>query len=244
MQSEVEYLGHRITADGVKTNPRTIKTILDYPQPKDLKTIRGFLGLTGYYRRFIPNYAHIAKPLTMLTKKDTPFVWKTQHTEAFETLRTALCTDPVLIYPDFTKNFLLTTDSSGYAVGAVLSQKIDGQDRAIGYASRQLNSAERNYSTTERELVAVLFGIRFFNCYIYGRFFTVHTDHKSLQWLLSLPKPNCKQTRWALTLAEYNFNVEHRPGSSISHVDALSRLQVNLNREQPAASVEPLLFFV
>lgn len=241
LQSEVQYVGHIITAEGIKTNPRTISAVQDYPVPTNVRETRGFLGLTGYYRRFIPNYAHIAKPLTELTKKNVAFEWGTPQAEAFTTLRNALCKDPILTYPDFTKDFILTTDSSLYAAGAILSQKINGVEKVIGYASKQLNPAERRYSTTERELLAVLFGVKYFNCYLYGRHFKIITDHKSLKWLLSLPKPNCKQTRWALTLAEYQFQVEHRPGSSISHADALSRLRVNvLGTQEIREPVEPL----
>ena len=215
----------------MKPNPRLVEVIKNYPIPTDVRSVRGFLGLGGFYRRFIDNYAKIIKVLTALTCKDTPFLWTEKHTTAFNTIRNALCREPVLVYPDFTREFILTTDSSQYAAGAILSQKINGQDRVVGYASRQLNDAEIGLCTTERELVAVIFGVKFFNCYLFGRKFTIITDHRSLKYLMNLPKPSCKQNRWALTLAEYDFEIIHRPGTSISHADSLSRIRVNATSE-------------
>ena len=157
--TEVEYLGHIVSDKGIRPDPKKISAIVNYPQPKTVRDIRAFLGLVGYYRRFIKHFADIAKPLTELIKKDTDFVWNTSQEEAFKTLTTALCEEPVLKYPDFTKPFILSTDASGVAVGAVLSQKNNGYEHPVAYASRQLNKAERNYGGTERESFLLWYGL-------------------------------------------------------------------------------------
>jgi hypothetical protein len=138
------------------------------------------LGLCGYYRRFIPNFSKIAKPLTELLKKNPPFEWNQRTEEAFVTLKEFLTTEPLLQYPDFTRPFVLTTNASNEALGAILSQGSIGQDLPIAYASGTLNNAERNYSTTEKELLAIVWACKQYRPYLYGRKFTIVTDHKPL----------------------------------------------------------------
>lgn len=221
--TEVEYLGHIVSRDGVKPDPKKIKSIVEYPQPKTVKDIRAFLGLTGYYRRFIKNFADIAKPMTELTKKEKDFSWGQSQQKAFETLRNSLCHEPVLRYPDFSKPFLLSTDASSVAIGAILSQMHNGQEHPVAYASRQLNKAERNYGATERELLALVWATKHFRCYLYGNKFTAITDHSALKWMLSLKDPSSRLTRWALRLSEFDYEVIHKPGKRHSNADALSR---------------------
>lgn len=244
-QSEVNYLGHVVTSEGVKPDPSKLTAIREYPTPRNVKEVRGFLGLAGYYRRFIAEFANIAKPLTQLLKKETPFQWEGEQEQATQHLKEALCSSDVLIYPDYRDDFIVSTDASGTALGAILSQKRDGQERPISYASRQLNSAERNYSTTERELLAVMYAIKQFRCYLYGRKFTLITDHAALKWMLNLKDPSARLTRWALRLAEYDYEVVHKPGKSHTNVDALSRTvavvqEVNAPGELDATQIQEL----
>ncbi|KAL6419715.1 hypothetical protein ACFW04_013679 [Cataglyphis niger] len=155
LRKEVGYLGHIISDQGVKPDPAKIQAVKEFPTPRNAKNIKQFLGLAGYYRRFIPNFSKTARPLTNLLKKEEPFVWKKEQESAFVQLREALCTEPILQYPDFTKPFVVTTDASGHAIGGILSQGPIGKDLPISYTSRLLNAAEKNYSTIEKELLAI-----------------------------------------------------------------------------------------
>lgn len=220
---EVEYLGHIVSNEGIKPDHKKIDAIANYPKPQNIRDVRSFLGLVGYYRRFIKDFAQKAKPLTELIKKDKPFKWEEAQEEAYKFFTTALCTEPVLKYPDFSKPFVLSTDASNTAIGAVLSQVHHGQEHPIAYASRQLNKAESNYSTTEKELLALIWATKYFRCYLYGRKFTAVTDHAALRWMLSLKDPSSRLTRWALRLSEFDYEVVHKPGRKHANADALSR---------------------
>ena len=165
LRKEVSYLGHVIGQTGVRPDEKRITAVKEYPEPRTTKELKGFLGLAGYYRRFIPNFSKIAKPLTELLKKDTPYVWNDKTNEAFISLKTLLTTEPLLQYPDFSRPFILTTDASNDAIGAVLSQGSIGTDPPIAYASRTLNNAERNYPTVEKELLATVWGCKYFRQY-------------------------------------------------------------------------------
>ena len=168
-----EYLGHICTPLGIRPDPRKIQAIVEYPVPKKVKDIRSFIGLAGYYRRHVPNFAKFAQPLTNLTKKNAPFIWTREQQEAFTELKRILSTEPLLIYPDFSEPFV-ACDASTKALGAILSQVRDGEEKPVTYCSRQLNSAEAKYSVTELELLAFLFATKQFRCYLYGRRFTVY----------------------------------------------------------------------
>lgn len=222
-QAEVKYLGHIIGRSGVKPDPQLTEAIRTFPTPQTVKQLQSYLGIANYYRKYCSNYAEITKPLTRLLKKDTPFVWSDDCEVSFQKVKEMLTNAPVLSYPDFSKPFILSCDASNYALGCVLSQEIDGVEKPIGYASRQLNNAEINYSTTEKECLALLFGIKYFRCYLYGRRFTVYTDHSALQWLLNLKDSSSKLMRWALLLSEYDYEVRHKPGKLNQNADALSR---------------------
>jgi hypothetical protein len=188
-----------------------------------VRGIRAFLGLAGFYRRLIPKFAEIAKPLTELTKKDFPFRWGERQETAFSTLKRALTSEQVLAYPDFKSEFILTTDASKTAAAAILSQVQEGVERPIAYASRQLNTAERNYSATELELLALTWATKHFRCYLLSKPFRVCTDHAALRYLRTFSDTNPRLMRWSLRLSEMDFTVQHRPGSKIPHVDSLSR---------------------
>lgn len=223
LRREVVYLGHIIGEDGVKPDPSKIKAVKSFPTPKTATNIKQFLGLAGYYRRFIPQFSKIAKPLTTLLKKEVPFTWTTDQNEAFVNLKNQLCSVPLLQYPDFTKPFNVTTDASGIAVGGILSQGIVGKDLPVAYASRLLNKAEQNYSAIERELLAIVYCVNQFRPYLYGRKFHLITDHKPLVWLHSVKDPTSRLVRWRLKLAEYEYEVMYKAGKANSNADALSR---------------------
>ncbi|KAJ2952044.1 hypothetical protein O0L34_g4305 [Tuta absoluta] len=225
---ETPYLGHIITPDGVKPNPDKIAAIIKYPIPKTTKQIKGFLGLLGYYRRFIPDFARLTKPLTTCLKKGAKVKLTPEYLKCFENCKTLLTNDPILQYPDFSKEFNLTTDASNVALGAILSQGPIGSDRPIAYASRTLNDSEMNYSTIEKELLAIVWSTKYFRPYLFGRQFKIITDHKPLQWLLQTKEPNSRLTRWKLKLAEYNFTIIYKKGKSNTNADALSRIEINM----------------
>jgi hypothetical protein len=155
---EVVYLGHVVNKHGVAPDPSKVSAIKNFPRPKTVKDVRSFLGLSGYYRAFIQNYAAMSRPLTQLTKKNESFKWTDCHQQAFESLKDALTSDSVLAHPKFDQPFILSTDASDYAISAILSQLHGDKERPISFASRMLNAAERNYSTTQKELLAVVFG--------------------------------------------------------------------------------------
>ncbi|XP_039761835.1 uncharacterized protein LOC120634993 [Pararge aegeria] len=227
LRREVSYLGHIITDEGVKPNPEKTRAVEEFPIPKRPKDIKSFLGLVSYYRRFIPNLSKIAKPLTTLLKKDISFVWGNEHQLAFEHLKNALISAPILAYPDFTKPFLLTCDASNFAISAILSQGSVGNDRPIAYASRTLNKAECNYSVTEKECLAIIFGTKTFRPYLYGHKFTIVTDHRPLKWLFNCKEPGSKLVRWRLKLEEFDYEVMYKKGKINSNADTLSRYPVN-----------------
>jgi len=223
LRKEVAYLGHIIGSDGVRPDPNKINAVFKFPIPRNQKNIKQFLGLVGYYRRFIPQFSKIARPLTDLLKKDRTFIWENHQIEAFEKLKSALCTEPVLQYPDFSQPFNLTTDASGHAIGGILSQGKIGKDLPIAYVSRVLNKAEQNYSTIEKECLAIIYCTKHFRPYLYGRKFIITTDHKPLVWLHSIKDPSSRLWKWRTKLAEYDYDIHYKKGSLNNNADALSR---------------------
>lgn len=211
LQKEVIYLGHLITEHGVKPDPAKIECVKNHPVPKNVTEIKQFLGLSGYYQRFIANYSHIAKPMTNLLKKNQPFEWTSECQTSFKNLIKKLITAPILQYPDFKKPFLLTTDASQFAIGSILSQGQPGQDRPIVYASRTLNKAEQSYSTTEKELLNIVWSVKNFRSYLLGQKFQIFTDHRSLTWFFNVKDPGSRLMRWRLKLAEYQYEVIYKP---------------------------------
>lgn len=222
----VPYLGHIIGKDGVRPNPDKIEIIKKFPVPKTSRDIKSFLGLLGYYRRFIKNFAKVTKPLTSCLKKDAKIEHTPEFLNCFETCKKLLCNDPILQYPNFSKEFILTTDASNYAIGAVLSQGSPPQDRPIAYASRTLNQSETRYSTIEKELLAIVWAVKHFRPYLFGRHFKIYTDHRPLVWLFSLKEPNSKLVRWRLRLEEYDYEIIYKKGKLNANADALSRITV------------------
>lgn len=226
---ESEYLGHIITPDGVRPNPSKIKVIQEISLPKTVKEIRSFLGLTGFYRKFIKDYSRIALPMISKLKKGAVINVNDQvYIDSFNKLKKILCIDPVLAYPKFDRLFVLTTDASNAALGAVLSQN----GHPIAYTSRTLNKHELNYSAIEKELLAIVWAVKYFRPYLFGRKFKVQTDHRPLVWLNSLKEPNIKLQRWKIMLNEYDFDVEYIKGKTNQVADFLSRIDINVLQEE------------
>ena len=224
-QTKVSYLGHIISRDGVSTDPTKISQVEKWPIPQSAREVQQFLGLAGYYRRFVRDFATIARPLHRLTEKTAKFEWTSACDEAFQTLRQKLCTAPVLAFPNFDSRFILDTDASNSGIGAVLSQEdADGNEHVVAYASRSLSKAERRYCVTRRELLAVVTFIKHFRPYLLGRGFLLRTDHGSLTWMQSFKEPEGQLARWLERLQEYQFTIVHRQGKKHANADALSRL--------------------
>lgn len=228
LKKEIAYLGHVISDKGVSPDPEKINAVLNYPIPKDANEARRFVAFVNYYRRYIPNFAHIASPLNALQRKDVPFIWDTTCQNSFQTLKSALINPPILQYPNFSENncFVLKTDASGVAIGAVLS---NSDDKPIAYASRSLNKAERSYCTIEKELLAIVWAVKHFRPYLYGRKFTIFTDHRPLIYLFGMTNPSSRLTKFRLVLEEYDFNIKYIKGVNNVAADALSRIDISLD---------------
>ena len=222
LQKSVHYLGHIVSSNGVETDPGKTKIINAWSTPTKLKELRQFLGITSYYRRFVKDFACTAAPLYCLTEEGKPWNWTDECQEAFELLKRKLVSPPILAFPDFNCTFVVDCDASNNGLGAVLSQLSDSE-KVVAYASRTLSKAERKYSATRREMLSLVWAVRHFRPYLYGRKFIVRTDHSALQWLRSFREPEGQVARWLEQLAEFNFDVEHRPGRKHGNADALSR---------------------
>ena len=221
---KVSYLGHVISAEGISPHATKVEAVQNLSSPKSVKDVRSFLGLAGYYRRFVRGFATVAAPLTDLTKQDRRFDWTTECEQAFQTLKTLISSAPVLQYPRFDREFIVQTDASDVGVGVVLSQLDgDGVKKPVAFASQSLSPRERNYSTTEKEAYAIVYALRHFRVYLLGRQFKLVTDHKALTWLHSMEPKGCL-ARWVMELQEFQFSIEHRPGRRHANADALSRL--------------------
>ena len=226
IQREVTYLGYRVSEDGMSADPAKLDAVKTFPIPTDVKKVRSFVGLASYYRRFVPDFAKIARPLHNLTK-NARFQWTDDCQRAFEQLKEALVTAPVLAYPDFSRPFRLETDASGEGLGAVLSQEqADGTMRPIAYASRSLQGAEARYPATELEALGVVWAVKKLRHYLYGHQCTIVTDHQPLRSLLNTPHPSGKLARWGLALQELDVRIVYRPGKKNQAADALSRAPI------------------
>ena len=232
LRKEVAFLGHVVTQDGVKPNPEKIKVIKEWPLPRNEKELRAFLGILGYYRKFIKDFAKIAKPLTQQLRKGESVKHSREFISAFERCKEILTSSQILIYPDFTKQLVLTTDASKYAIGAVLSQGAIGHDRPIAFASRTLTKSEENYSTIEKELLAIDWACKYFRPYLFGRKFTLYTDHKPLTYAVNLKDAHGKIARWILRLEDYDYDIKHRPGKQNIVADGLSRIHQELHSNE------------
>ena len=222
---DADYLGYTIGRGCVRPQAAKVEAIRRWPRPQTKKQVRTFIGLTSYYRRFVPHFSSTAAPLTDLTKGRLPekVLWTEEAEEAFRLLKEKLCSEPVLATPDFKKPLLVQTDASESGVGAVLSQLQEGEEHPIIYLSRKLLPREKNYSTIEKECLAIKWALEELRYYLLGRHFTLITDHAPLVWLARNKDTNQRITRWFLALQPFAFSVVHRAGAAHGNADALSR---------------------
>ncbi|KAG7310106.1 hypothetical protein JYU34_004645 [Plutella xylostella] len=225
LKKEILYLGHVVSANGVAPDPTKISTLQNYPVPTTAEEVKRFVAFCNYYRKFVPSFADITSPLNKLCRKNEQFIWTKDCDDAFQNLKILLTTPPVLQFPDFSENneFVIQTDASGTAIGAVLCNK---DLRPIAYASRPLNKAERNYPTIQKELVAIVWAVKYFRPYVYGRFFTIMTDHRPLVYLFGMKDPSSRLLKFRLLLEEYDFKIIYIKGKDNVAADALSRICV------------------
>ncbi|GKA05416.1 reverse transcriptase domain-containing protein [Tanacetum coccineum] len=216
---EVQFLGHVVNRDGIHVDPSKVESVKNWKTPESPTEIRSFLGLAGYYRRFIENFSKIAKPLTLLTQKNKAYVWGDKQEEAFRILKEKLCNAPVLALPDGPNDFVVYCDASNQGFGCVLMQR----GKVIAYASRQLKIHEKNYTTHDLELGAVVFALKTWRHYLYGTKSVIYTDHKSLQYLFEQKELNMRQRRWIELLSDYECEIKYHPGKANVVADALSR---------------------
>lgn len=223
--SKILYLGHILSPKGMEVDKSKIDVIETYPRPTSQKEIRAFLGLAGYYRKFIQGFSIIANPLNRLLRKDMEFIWDDECETAFTRLKQALNSTPVLVYPDMHKPFVINCDASSVGIGYVLAQEDEsGKEHPICYGGRSLNSCERSYPITELECLSLVEAVKEFNGYLANSFFTVYTDHLCLKFLQTLTtKTTGRLLRWSIALQGYNFKIEFKSGKINANADALSR---------------------
>ncbi|WVZ81516.1 hypothetical protein U9M48_028883 [Paspalum notatum var. saurae] len=230
----IVFSGHVLSEKGVAVDPSKVKDVLNRKQPETVTEIRSFLGLAGYYRRFIKDFSKIAKPMTSLTKKNASFTWGPKCEEGFQELKKLLTTAPVLAQPDVTKPFDVYCDASGQGLGCVLMQ----EGRVIAYASRQLRKHEANYPTHDLELAAVVHALKIWRHYLLGNTCHIYTDHKSLKYIFTQPELNMRQRRWLELIKDYDLEIHYHPGKANVVADALSRrAHCNVIEVRPTARV-------
>ena len=221
---EVEFLGHRVSASGIKPDPNKVAVIKELQPPTNIKQVRSFMGMIGYYRRFISNFSNICAPLTALTRKHAKFLWTKQCDSSFQILKDILCTAPILAHPDFSKPYKLYTDASLFAVGGVLTQEFSEGERVIQYVSKQLSLGQQKWPTIEREAYAIVHSVNKLRQYLLGSKFTVITDHKPLRSLFTAEMKNARIQRWAIMLSEYGCDIQYQSGKTNIPADMLSRI--------------------
>ncbi|KAL0540204.1 hypothetical protein IC582_024437 [Cucumis melo] len=219
---QVSFLGHVVSKDGVSVDPAKIEAVTGWTRPSTVSEVRSFLGLAGYYRRFVENFSRIATPLTQLTRKGAPFVWSKACEDSFQTLKQKLVTAPVLTVPDGSGSFVIYSDASKKGLGCVLMQ----QGKVVAYASRQLKSHEQNYPTHDLELAAVVFALKIWRHYLYGEKIQIFTDHKSLKYFFTQKELNMRQRRWLELVKDYDCEILYHPGKANVVADALSRKRI------------------
>lgn len=232
MQREADFLGHRVDSTGLRPLLNKVEALQKAPAPRNVTELKAYLGLLNYYHRFLPNLSTLLAPLHNLLRKSVKWHWSSEQREAFEKSKQLIQSPEVLVHYDTQKDLILACDASPYGVGAVLSHRMeDGQERPISFMSRTLTPSERNYSQLDKEGLAVIFGIQRFHKYLFGRKFTICTDHKPLISLLSEMKAvpqfvSPRIQRWAVMMQAYEYTIVYKPGKEHSNADALSRCPV------------------
>ncbi|KAE9301653.1 hypothetical protein PF008_g22691 [Phytophthora fragariae] len=222
--TSMEYLGHELSSEGVRPLDRLVNAVREFPRPQDAVEVKRFVHLAGYYRRFVEGFGALMSPMTKLLRKDAEWEWTIEQETVFEHVKMLLTKKPLLAYPDFRLPFRVVTDASKVGLGACLMQDQGRGWQPIAYASKVNSKAEGNYGITELECLAVVWAIKLFRPYLYGRQFTIVTDHAALKWLMTSANLTGKLHRWGLTLQEFDFEVEYRPGATNVVADALSRI--------------------
>ncbi|OMO99999.1 Integrase, catalytic core [Corchorus capsularis] len=217
--TQVAFLGHIVSKDGICVDPAKIEAILNWESPRTVTEIRSFLGLAGYYRRFVEGFSLIAAPLTRLTRKGVPFEWDDKCEKSFQELKQRLVFAPILTLPTSGRGYVVYIDASQQGLGCVLMQ----DDKVIAYASRQLKKHEENYPTHDLELAAVVFALKIWRHYLYGEQCQVFTDHKSLKYLMTQKELNLRQRRWLELIKDYDLVIDYHPGKTNVVADTLSR---------------------
>ena len=220
---EIDFLGHRISGAGIHTSPAELTAVSNWPVCQCVKDVQAFLGLANYYRRFVPNFSSIAKPLTDLLRSDVPFRWDMPQQEAFEQLKSARISAPILALPDQFKGFVITTDASSFAIGAVLSQETPDGLRPIAYESKKLMGAELNWPVHDRELFSIVHAVKAWGHYLADKHTVIYTDHNALKLLETQRDRSPRQIKWHDTLSRHHLNIRYKPGAENDAVDALSR---------------------
>ncbi|KAL0556495.1 hypothetical protein IC582_005009 [Cucumis melo] len=216
---KVTFLGHVVFSEGVSADPVKIEAVTSWPRLSTVSEVHSFLGLTGYYRRFVEDFSRIASPLTQLIRKGTPFVWSPTCESSFQELKQKLVSAPVLTVPDGSGSFVIYSDASKRGLGCVLMQ----QGKVVTYASRQLKSHEQNYPTHDLELAAVVFTLKIWIQYLYGENIQIFIDHKSLKYFFTHKELNMRQRRWLELVKDYDCEILYHPGKANVVADALSR---------------------
>src|SRR6202163_689507 len=222
-QSEIGFLGHVINQYGIKMEPSKVDAVQKWPVPKNVHELRSFLGLAGYYRRFVKNFSMIASPLTLLLHKDTKYEWGAEQDKAYTALKQAVSSARILIIPDPQLPYTVVTDASGYAIGAALCQDHGNGLQPCAFLSRKMNDHERNYPVHEQELLAIVHALREWRHYLLGNRISIITDHRSLQYLATQDKLSARQTRWSEFLQQFDYEIRYRPGRDNHVADSLSR---------------------
>src|SRR5882762_9876314 len=225
-QSEIDYLGLKVAFDKIAMDTVKVQGVADWPTPENTTDVRSFLGFTNFYRRFIHNFSDIAKPMNALLQKDAKWFWADEQARAFEQLKRAICSAPVLVFPDPDRAYLVEADSSGYATGAVLSQmREDDKWHPVAFISKSLSPAERNYNICDKEMLAIIRALEQWRHYLEGAKHPVQvlTDHKNLEYFMAAQKLNRRQARWSTYLSRFDLDLSYRPGKSSAKPDLLSR---------------------
>jgi hypothetical protein len=236
----VSYLGHVISAEGLHTAESKVKAVVNAPEPRNLTELRSFLGMVNYYGKFLSDLATVLGPLYLLLPQTTPWTWGPEQRDAFRAVKDQLRSGQVLTHFDDQLPLVLACNASPYGVGAVLSHRMpDGSERPVGFASRTLTTAEKNYSQLDKEALGIVFGVKKVHQYLFGRRFEIKTDHKPLTHIFKESKATSTMAsgriqRWALMLRAYDYTIQHRDGKHHANADALSRLPLpNTYQETP-----------
>ena len=231
-------LGHKISATGLEVDQSKISIIKTLAPPTTVKGIRSFLGHAGFYRRFIKDFSKIARPLCRLLEKDTKFNFDDSYKASFEEIKIRLVQAPIMAAPDWDQEFEVMCDASDFAMGAVLGQRKEKIFRAIYYASRTFNEAQENYSTTEKEMLAIVFACEKFRPYILGSHVIVHTDHAAIKYLMSKKEAKPRLIRWVLLMQEFDMKIKDKKGCDNVIADHLSRVEQNETENEEAELTE------